>query len=359
MSFFKSLFGGKTEKPKATVQFQSNTVKKNEMPSKIVTASVQDLVLLSVAEDYKIGETKYPDSFRSRFGIGFPNEVFKKLEKMGIIRPSSPKEALPHMKVADLKAIASKNGIKISGRKEEICAKLVENISEDVLSSDVPERYWIVTEKGKTLLEANKHIVFYMEKHPYHLENVGLDINSYSKLFSGNPSERVRDVIWGEFNRRSGDYYAKGMTKGAFRDYCNLLYTMALFLEEENRHLNALGMYMRYMHYRANFDAGLQAIQYYSILKKVDDAADMLFVNTEILPYIANEIQAMSSGCGFDSKQLYAFMLESLSSEKDTGLFSPKELADLIMCGLNGDKDGQKRICKSAMRAAVKKLPKK
>lgn len=72
------------------------------------------------------------------------------------------------------------------------------------------------------------------------LDNIGLDVNTYSKLFSGNPSRRVRDVLWGEFNRRSVDYYTKGMTEGDFRDYCELLRTMALFLEEENRHKDAL-----------------------------------------------------------------------------------------------------------------------
>ena len=67
----------------------------------------------------------------------------------------------------------------------------------------------------------------------------------------------------------------------------------------------------------------------------------------------------MNTGCGFDSKQLYSFMIDCLSKEKDTGLFSPNELADLIMCGLNGDQEGQKKICKSDMRSAAKKLPKK
>ena len=359
MSILKALFGGKKEEPKVTVQFQAESVQKGGAPLKKVSASVQDLVLLSIAEDYRVGETKYPDFFRSRFGIGFPNEVFKELEKNGMIRPSSPKESLPHMKASELKAIATKIGVKTSGKKEEICARIAENASEETLSVDVPERYWIVTEKGKSLLEANKHIAFYMEKHPYYLENIGLDINSYSKLFSGNPSGRVRDVIWGEFNRKSGEYYAEGMTKGEFRNYCTLLRTMALFLEEENRHMDALRMYMRYMHYRANFDAGLHAIRFYSVLKKVDETADMLFMNTEILPYIANEIQAMSNGCGFDSKQLHAFMTDSLSQEKDTGLFSPKDLADLIMYGLNGDQEGEKKICKTAMRSATKKLPKR
>lgn len=359
MGFLKSLFGGKKDEPKVTVQFQSNPVPKKEVPLKKVSASVQDLVLLSLANDYKVAETKYPDYLRSRYGIGFPNERFQKLEKDGLIRPSTSIETLPHLKATELKAIATNLGLKTSGKKEELCARITENATEEVLNNDIPERFWTLTEKGKALLEENKHISFYMEKHPYNLENVGLDINAYAKLFAESPCGRVRDVIWGEFNRRSLDYYNKGMTKGEFKDYCELLRTMALFLEEENRHRDALAMYMRYIHYRANFDAGFSAIRYYSLSKKVDDAADALYIDVEILPFIASDIQTMSTGCGFDSVQLYDFMKEAFAKEKDTGVFSTTELADLVMCGLNGDQEGQKKICKAAMRSAAKKLPKK
>ena len=360
MSFLKSLFGGKEDEPKVSVRVQTNPVKNpKEEVLKKVSVTVQDLVLLSLARDFKVGETKYPDYLRSRFGIGFPYERIQKLEKNGLIRPSTAIEALPHLKATELKSVAAKMGLKASGKKEELCERIAENVTEDIIGTDVPVRYWVVTEKGKSLLEDNKYISFYMEKHPYSLENIGLDINTYSKLFSGNLSGRVRDIVWGEFNRRTADYYTKGMTKGEFKDYCELLRTMALFLEEENRHKDALAMYMRYIHYRSNFDAGLSAIRYYSLLKKVDDAADMLYLNTEILLFIAKDIQTMSTGCGFDSNQLYVFMKEVFSKEYDTGVFSPAELADLVMCGLNGDQDGQKKICKVAMKSAAKKLSKK
>ena len=361
MSFLKSLFGVKKDEPKVSVKVQINPVQNpNEKVSlKKVSATVQDLVLLFLATDFKVGETKYPDFLRSRFGICFPNERFQKLENSGLIRPSTAIEALHHLKATDLKSIAGKMGLKVSGKKEELCERIAENATEDIIGANVPVRYWVVTEKGKSFLEDNKYISYYMEKHPYSLENIGLDINTYSKLFSGNPSGRVRDIVWGEFNRRTADYYTKGKAKGEFSDYCELLCTMALFLEEENRHKDALAMYMRYIYYRSNFDAGLSAIRYYSLMKKVDDAANTLYINTEILPFIAEVIQTMSTGCGFDSNQLYVFMKEAFSKEHDTGVFSPAELADLVMCGLNGDRDGQKKICKAAMISAAKKLPKK
>ena len=214
-----------------------------------------------MAEEYRINETKYPDSLRTRFGIGFPKEKLQQLANNGYLRVSTAVETLPCLKATELKAIATKLGVKTSGKKSDICARIAENSSEDVLQSEIIERYWILTEKGKLYLEEHAYIRFFMEKHPYSLENIGLDINAYSKLFSGNPIGQVRDVLWGEFNRLSEKYFIEGVNQKSFRNYCDLLRTMALFLEEENRHKDALAMYIRYLHYRANFDAGVSVVR--------------------------------------------------------------------------------------------------
>lgn len=368
MGLFSSLFGGNKE-PKASIEVKKTAVQsygiqnQKEAQIKNVESTIQDIVLLSLAEDYKVGETKYPEYFRSRFGIGFPNEKFKKLQEKGLIRSSTAMEALPHLKASDIKAIAKKLEIKTSGKKEELCLRITENASEADVAGDVPDRYWVLTENGKALLNENSYIGFYMEKHKYDLESLGLDINTYAKLFKNKPNGRVRDVVWGEFNRRIPELYKLGMTKGEFREYCQLLKTMSLFLEEEGRHKDALAMYLSYMHYWVNFVAGLSSLKLYPIRKKIEKDAiessiNSLFLYAEIFPGTAEDIQNMCNGCGYDSNQLYQFMIDVLSKEKDTGIFTPKKLADFIMCGLNGDKNGQKLLCKDVMMAAIKKLPK-
>lgn len=359
MSFLKSIFGIKSEKSMAEVTVQIHSNHNVETPQKSISSNIQNLVLLSVAEQFIVGEKKYPDYLRYQFGIGFPNEKLDKLEKESYIRSTTAAETLPRLKIAELKTIASQFDLKVSGKKADLCDRIAENVPEADLDRIITERYWTVTEKGKTFLAENPYISFYLERHAYSLEDIGLDINTYAKLFSGHPGGNIRDIIWGELNRRSLDGYSKGIRKGEFSDYCKLLHTMALFLEEENRHIDALNMYMRYIYYRANFEAGISALKCYSYLKKVDSAADKLYMDAEIYPFIADEIISMSDACEFDSRQLQAYMKETFSKETDTGAFSPDELTRFVMCGLNGNQDGQKRICKSVMQSAVRKLPKK
>ena len=80
MSFLKSIFGMKSEESKAEVTVQKHSNHDVETPQKSISSNIQNLVLLSVAEQFKVGEKKYPDYLRYQFGIGFPNEKLDKLE---------------------------------------------------------------------------------------------------------------------------------------------------------------------------------------------------------------------------------------------------------------------------------------
>lgn len=70
-----------------------------------------------MAEQFKVGEKKYPDYLRYQFGIGFPNEKLDKLEKESYIRSTTAAETLPRLKIAELKTIASQFDLKVSGKK--------------------------------------------------------------------------------------------------------------------------------------------------------------------------------------------------------------------------------------------------
>lgn len=354
MGLLKSIFGKKDDTKK-----EQEVAPSEKRSDSVPKSRIQELIMLSLAEKYKVGESKYPDYIRSEYGIGFPGEAFESLEKKGHIRQSTAKEALPNLKVTELKTVASNYGLKVPGKKEDLCNKIAENVSEEDLAQHITERYWKVTEQGEELLKENPYIGYYLDKHEYNLRDIGLDVFKFSKLYEKPQKVLVRDRLWGEFNRLSTEFYAKGMSKGDFRDYCALLHIMALFLKEESKYKDALAQYMRFLYYRANFMAALAALRHYSFTGSVDDDAIMLTSGVEILPFTAQEILSISNGCGFDSSQLKSFMLEAFSKEKDEGIFTTKELTELTMLGLNGDREGQKEICVKAMKVAMRKIPKK
>ena len=81
MGIIKSLFGGKKDEPKLKVEFHTNINQDEDAPLKKVSASVQELVMLCMADNFMVGQKKYAGYLRSRYGIGFPNEVLKNWRK--------------------------------------------------------------------------------------------------------------------------------------------------------------------------------------------------------------------------------------------------------------------------------------
>ena len=212
---------------------------------------------------------------------------------------------------------------------------------------------------GSKTEEDSAHMRFYNEEHPYDLEDVGLNRKAYNRLFADHPGGEVREVIRAELERRSVEAYKQGTAKGKFQSYCVLLRTMAMFLKEEGRCREALAIYMRYVYYTSNFVAGVTALKYYNLAKNVKEAADILFMNAEIHPFIADEIRTLGADCGMDDEQLHAFIKDAFAKEEDEGAFTDDQLVQMVLCGLDRDREGQKQICKDAMMAiAMKKAEK-
>ena len=250
----------------------------------------------------------------------------------------------------------------MSGKKDEICERITENLNNNEIDRYITDRYWKLTEEGKKKLDEKPYISFYLEKHEYSLANIGINIFSLSKEMENAVTGNIRDILWGKFNQLSLKFYNNGMVKGEFKDYCELHRIMALFLKEEKRYKEALFQYSKYIYYRANFEASLSALNHYnnmaSIGFKTDDCADVLYNRAVIYPFMADELISISNECDLDSVHLREFLLDAFSKEHDTGVFTATELTELTMSGLNGNNEAQREICVNVMNSAIKELKK-
>ena len=360
MGFFSKLFGKKEKEPIVKTSITVNNVEPERRPTAKVPAAIQDLVLIALSEKYKTTETDYPDSLRTSYGIGFPKEKLWSLAERGYIRTTSMAESLSHLKVVELKTLASSFGIKAYGKKADICQRIIAEAPPADLEALPYDRYWKITDSGRALLDFNPYIEFYVnESQKYSLEYLGISIKDLADLYSNASNKRVRDLVWGEFNRKSIELYSEAMSKGEFDKYCTLLGSMGVFLADENRHKEALLMYMRKMFYYINFQAPFYALKEYSVLKDVDSAAETLLMRAYLYPNDVKQIMNASGKCGFNSTQLKEFMDDTFKKEQDIGIFTPQELSDYLMYGFNADEENQMKLCKIAIRRASKNLPKK
>ena len=322
--------------------------------SKKPSAKVQDMVLIAVSEKYKVCEKKYPDCFSWEYGIAFPAERFKALEKKGYIKPASAAESLSGLKLAELKELAARNGLAVSGKKDALCKRIAEGVSSSALEVAVKERYWKITDAGRELLDQNPYIEFYLEDHPYSLKDVNLNLYAMEKLLSDAPKELIRKKIWAELSRQSLEL-GKSNTSESCYDQCSILRFRALFREEEEKYEEALGIYMDYISLWHNGYAMYSVRNSYDMFRTYEFASHALLRDGSMRPFILKEILRISSECNYDSEQLKSFMNNAFSNDRNCCYFTPKELTDFVMFSFSNDEEGKSRICEQVVNRLKKR----
>ncbi len=327
MGFFSSLFGSKNTKGAS----KSNSAPK---ATQVKTTKSQKLILLCFADKYKVDGTSYPQSLSTKFGIPFVKQEYLTLYSEGYIRESTNKESLCHLKVAELKTIASDIGISGAGKKEELCNRIIDNVTDEALVNYNLDHYWMLTDKGKEELQNNPYIELYTGPHKYRLMEIGLGYEKIASELNGISPNRYRDVVWKNLNEMSVNSYASAMKTTNFFQYREVLRTMGLFLEEEGKYKEGLYQYLRCVYYNVNFKAVTSALVNYKMFKKMKDASDAFMLDAEIMPYEIDDLTRLIDECGFKSKEFDAFMLDSFQKERDTGIFNPQEMVEFVNHGL-------------------------
>ena len=316
----------------------------------------QKLVLLYIAPNYKVNETKYPDYVSSRFGITIPKAKYTKLANENLIRESTNHESLSHLKVAELKEIASDFSVAVSGKKDTICNQIQVSILDEQLNKYKIPHYWILTESGKQMLEDNPYVELFMGKHKYSLEDANIGIEEVAELAQNRPMARCRDAVWGLLNKKSGESFEKGTTTGNFRTHCNQLRTMALFLEEEGKYKPALDQYYRYLFYQINYESALKGMHFYSTTQNIESSADCFINGAELVPFQIAEISDLVNENCYSEDDFKDSMLECFSKEPNKGLLTPNELVEFINCSMRGDREQMRAIYKKIIIKNKKRL---
>lgn len=106
----------------------------------------------------------YPGFWWFEYGIRDVGHALESLAERGYIELDSARNTLQKYTVAELKDIAQKYGISVSGKKDAILSAVLSGLSDEQIESEVINRKYALTEKGKAELEENAYVP-YMHKH--------------------------------------------------------------------------------------------------------------------------------------------------------------------------------------------------
>ncbi len=374
MGILSSLFGKKATAKEEHISARASDQKKETS----MTASFHlrgkpdanglypsELIMLSLAEHYKINETIFPGYLIHTYEIANPSKMLKSLQAKGLIDVGSPKDVLLGFKLPELKEIASSLGLTAKGKKADIIAQL-SDVKEEELGARVKERSWKLTDNGQAVLKENPYIHYFLEKHPYNVNDVGVDIWSVNEEFIKNPKRPYRDLIYRQLNsqmNKASIAFQKDPMSGSANTYkyCECYRIMGLFIEEEGKSfVNAADLYFQYLFKRINIHAGLQLLKSYKLYandkKYQNESIQRYYEDIQLLPFHKTEFLRLIDELDVENTAVRDALITSFKKANDTGIMNEQEAADFVLFEINGEVDKSRDLAIKLAKKAVKKI---
>lgn len=208
-------------KPKNTKPMVSETPKEN----KEVIIEIGDVILLHWI--HTSIDTKFPSYFEYDYKIN-PQKHRNMLINLGLLSYQKSYSSLQKLKVPQLKDILQKHNLTISGKKDVLIQRIMENFNE--LEKDIPESLCL-TEKGQEVIDENELLI---RAH----KDQFLDVAKFGTLLHYNPNatyEQLKEAIHREEISTHLKEMNFGLVRNAHHALAEMYETMELY-EKALRH---------------------------------------------------------------------------------------------------------------------------
>lgn len=103
-------------------------------------------------------ETMIPQYFEYRYGVD-SNECIATLMQLGYVKRCNASDSLHLQSIPVLKRILVKNGLKTSGKKNDLLNRTMTSLSPNILDKQSPLRQYLLTPSGQEILKKYDGII--------------------------------------------------------------------------------------------------------------------------------------------------------------------------------------------------------
>ena len=287
-----------------------------------------EVLVLSYAPKFCDSGNTFQGFWWYRYGIGDVQAILKKLETEGYILVGGIIDAVNMEKLPTIKAQLQKHNLKISGKKADLVARLVENVSETELSEEFTKRPYVLSETGKVLVKKYEWIPYI---HSHGIED--LDIWNLTDMVQTKPYMKYRDKIWGYLNQRGMEH----VKNGNFGLYRNSRFTMSEFVAEEKKIRTAFSLLCEVIAYDLSGLSNGFNKQYMDIYVRSYFPYEKSIVT--MAPGITERVRKYADELGFSDENLHEEIRTEIEKLKlPFSVFTPDECADIVVAELRDDK---------------------
>lgn len=317
-----------------------------------------EILMLEYAPYYKTANNNFQNFWYYEYSVTEPQTILDYLCQRGFIDVGDLKTALERLKVTEIKEELKILNQKVTGKKQELIDRLIENANFDVLNTKYSERYYVLTTKGELELKENAYVSY-------------LHRNRYMTIWEMN--QRIaqtkypyRDILWGYFNQQAGIHF-QNFDFGLYR---NIRMNMYQFLMEEKKPKTALHMLCEVLSFdlsglgnNENDMFNWEKTNPKLFLSLYESNLECFFPYQEskiiIPPAIGNWFSEMQTILELDDVQYRDAILRELNKvHPPRRIFLDEECADIIMAHIHDDKLKISEIFKNAEKREKFKIQK-
>lgn len=306
-----------------------------------------EVLILDYAGSYYTEGNSFQGFWWYKYGVKNVDNCLHSLLDRGFLQIGDLQSAIEKETATVIKSELKKYGLKVSGKKDELVQRLLVEVSHGELNSRFAKRTYQLTELGKKALGEEDYVP-YIHRHP--IED--LDIWSFNKIIYELPYMSYRDKIWGYLNKRSMEHFSVS----DFGLYRNCRYHMYLFLMEEKRLKDALGMLSEVVFYDLSGLGNNYDPQYLYIFAKnffpYKDSAVIM------APGITSAVIQCQKELNLTDAELKTAMLERMNRlSAPLHLFTPEECVEVVLMESREDTDAITKIYAKAKRRFKQSFP--
>jgi len=306
-----------------------------------------EVLMLDYAGSYYVEGNSFQGFWWYKYGVRNVDNCLHSLLDRGFLHIGDLQSAIEKETATVLKSELKKYGLKVSGKKDELVQRLLIEVSPGELNTRFAKRTYQLTELGKKALEEEGYVIYI---HHHAIED--LDIWSLNKIIHEPPYMSYRDKIWGYLNKRS----MKHFSAGDFGLYRNCRYHMYLFLIEEKRLKDGLGMLSEVVFYDlSGLDNNYDPKYLYIFSKNFFPYKDSTVI---MPPGITNAVIQCQKELNLTDEELKTIMLDRMNRlSAPLHLFTPEECVDIVFMERRGDTDALTKIYSKAKRRFKQSFP--
>lgn len=187
--------------------------------------TVPEILMLHYADTFHEGDNIFQQFWKYRYNV-HPDEILSELLYNNYIEIGNFESALKRKTMPELKAFLKENNFPISGKKQDLIFRILNNCDDNTLEKFCAPRNYALTAKGKEIVAGHPNVLYAHRHIDYNLSD--------KEIF--DTSADIKEIAYNKIFKQF-KYNVKNNQWGLAR---NDVYTLANIAEESERYKEAL-----------------------------------------------------------------------------------------------------------------------